>query len=634
MLRASLEANSAPNEFSGGSMLSTFRHSSLVICACTALLAAAALCLPTTQAAEPSTGGEWEMYNKTLDGARYSPLRQINKDNAARLTEVCRFQVADKGSFQAGPVMVQDTLYITSTTDTLALDPATCAIKWRHSYHRTYQSLQPTNRGIAYLNGRVYRGTDDGRLLALDARTGQELWSSVVGDGPLGEFISGAPIAWNGLVFIGTAGGELGFRGRVLAFDAASGREVWRFWTVPTGKERGAETWGDSSWATHGGGGTWSSFALDPLSAELFVPVGNPVPDFGPAQRPGTNLFTSSVLVLDARSGALRWWYQLSPSDAFDYDLGAAPALFSNSQHAPMVAAAGKDGFLYVIDRTTHKLAFKTPVTTVDTVKKPPTATSTRACPGIFGGVEWNGPAFVPESNLVVVGAVDYCMFYRAQPAAKWLPGLNYGGSWSPGVEQPSGWITAVDADSGKVRWKYHTEAPVTAAVTPTAGGIVMGGDTAGNFLVFDVADGKLLKTVQTRGAIAGGIATYEIAGRQYVAFTSGNVSRSISGAIGRPTLVVMAIPGEPETAARKSGPDALHGNQVFMTTCAICHGADGANIDHFNLPEVTRGMTAEQLVQWIKNPAPPMPKMFPEPLSPEDEQDIADVAAYLKSLK
>jgi len=208
------------------------------------------------------------------------------------------------------------------------------------------------------------------------------------------------------------------------------------------------------------------------------------------------------------------------------------------------------------------------------------------------------------------------------------------GGSWSPGTEQPTGWITAVDAETGRVRWKYHTEAPVIGAVTPTAGGIVFGGDTAGNLLVFDIADGKLLKKMQSGGSIAGGIATYEIAGKQYVAFTSGNVSRSIFGAIGRPTLVVMSVPGESGAPAHNTGPDAAHGEQVYMSTCVICHGADGANIDHFNLAEVTRGMIADQLVQWIKNPAPPMPKMFPEPLSPEDEQDIVDVAAYLKTLK
>src|SRR5262249_17308133 len=152
------------------------------------------------------------------------------------------------------------------------------------------------------------------------------------------------------LVFVGTGGSEFGVRGRVLAFDAHTGREVWRFNTIPTGSEVGAESWHDTDWARHGGGGTWSSFALDPAAAELFVPVGNPIPAFSPQDRPGDNLFSDSVVALDARTGSVKWWYQLTPSDSADWDLAAAPMLFRNKSHTDMVAVAGKDGYLHVID--------------------------------------------------------------------------------------------------------------------------------------------------------------------------------------------------------------------------------------------------------------------------------------------
>ncbi len=227
-------------------------------------------------------------------------MSEINTSNVGKLTEVCRVRVAARGSLQSGLLIIDDSMYLTTATETFAADPVTCHIKWQHTYRRRQEPGLQVNRGPAYLNGRVFRGTDDGRLIALDAKTGAEIWTSVVGDPTIGEYISAAPLTWNGLVVVGTSGGEFGIRGRIVAYDALSGREVWRFNTVPIGKEVGAETWGDSKWAPHGGGATWSAFTLDPITAELFAPIGNPVPDFAPMDRHGANLFTDSALVLDA----------------------------------------------------------------------------------------------------------------------------------------------------------------------------------------------------------------------------------------------------------------------------------------------------------------------------------------------
>ncbi len=579
-----------------------------------------------------NVGGEWGSYNKSLDGQRYSMLRQINTSNAAELAEVCRIRIEDHGSFQAGLVVINDVMYATTNTDTIALDPTTCAVKWRQVYRADKHAPLPVNRGVAYYGGRLFRGTSDGRVIALDAKTGEMLWSNAVGDADYGEFVSGAPLAWNGLVIVGTAASEFGVRGRVLAYDAMSGREVWRFYTIPLPGEPGSETWKDTVWnAGSGGGGTWSHFALDAGSAELFIPVGNPVPDFAPGDRPGANLYTNSVVVLDARTGALKWWYQLAPNDGLDHDLAAAPMLYRNSAHKQMVAAGGKDGYVHIVDRTTHKLVAKTPVTTVDENPPQPNEEGVKVCPGVAGGVEWNGPAFDPERNRLFVGALDYCAMFRRESGTKpTVGGTNYGGSWS-GVGKASGWFTALDGDTGKVIWQYHADAAVLSGITPTAGGIVLGGDNAGNFFVFASDTGKVLKSVATGGSLSGGVITYENHGKQYLAFTSGNVSRTVFGATGRPSIVVMALPEAvlaKEAAAQKVDPE--RGHNLYFGMCGSCHGADGKNANPIDLTKVKDKMTQEQLVAFIKKPRAPMPQPYPEPLNAQDERDIQDIAAFI----
>lgn len=580
-------------------------------------------------------GGDWEGYNKTLDGQRFSPLSEINVSNAANLVEVCRVRLARRGSLQSGLVVIGDALFATTPTETFAIDPVTCHIKWQHTYHRSQAPGLQVNRGVAYLNGRVFRGTDDARLLALDAATGREIWTSVVGDPTIGEYVASAPVAWNGLVIVGISGGEFGIRGRLIAYDASSGREVWRFNTIPLGEEFGADTWGDSKWAQHGGGATWSSFTLDPVTAEVFAPIGNPVPDFAPTDRPGANLFTNSALVLDARTGELRWWYQLQANDDHDHDLAAAPVLFRNAQHENMMAAAGKDGLLHVVDRASRKVRFKVPVTTVDPVRKTVTPDGVRICPGAAGGVLWNGPAFDPQRMTLFVGAVDSCMVVKSTPGTTYSPrGLHLGGSVVPeaAAAAPTGWVTAVDANTGAIRWKYRSETPVIGGVTATAGGIVMTGDNAGNFLVFDSDSGKILRKQATGGAIAGGVVTYARGGKQYVAFTSGNVSPTAFGSVGQPSIVVMSLPGNATSAVTDTRPDAARGKQIYAQLCAGCHGPEGDRIAGKSLKSVASRMSAEQLAAFIVSPTGTMPSIFPDPRTREDERDIRDVAAFVTS--
>ncbi len=607
----------------------------LLSCLAAAAVAAAQQGFPIPSPAFP--GADWENYNGGLEGQRFSPLNEINASNVGKLAEVCRVRVAARGSLQSGLLVIGDSMFLTTPTETFSVDPVTCRIKWQYTYRRRQEPGLQVNRGPAYFNGRVFRGTDDGRLVALDAKSGAELWISVVGDPTIGEYIAAAPLAWNGLVIVGTSGGEFGIRGRIVAYDALSGREMWKFNTVPTGKEVGADTWGNSRWAEHGGGATWSAFTLDPVTDELFAPIGNPVPDFAPTDRPGANLFTDSALVLDARTGKLRWWYQLQANDDHDYDLAAAPLLFRNSHHQEMMAAAGKDGLLHIVDRASHKALFKVPVTTVDPVRKVVTRERVTVCPGPAGGVLWNGPALDPRRMTLFVGANDACIALRSKPGTSYVPkGLNMGGgpalprSGGTPPPPPSGWVTAVNADNGTVRWKYHADTPVLGGVTPTAGGIVMTGDNAGDFLVFDSDSGKLLLKLATGGAIAGGVVTYSQGGKQYVAFTSGNVSPTAFGAVGRPSVVLMALPTSPPSAQAATGPDAARGKQIYLQTCGSCHGPDGNKVTGFDLKSPKSQLSADQIRAIILNPPPPMPRLFPDPRMADDERDIRDVAAFV----
>lgn len=576
------------------------------------------------------TGVDWEGYNKTLDGQRYSLLDEINASNAATLAEVCRVRVAQRGSFQSGLVVIGDLLFATTSTETFAVDPVSCALRWQHRYQRAQAPGLQGNHGVAYLNGRVFRGTDDARLIALDAATGREIWVNVMGDPGIGEYVTATPVAWNGLVIAGIGGSEFGIRGRIIAFDAATGREVWRFNTVPTGDAVGADTWGDRKWSEHGGGGTWSTLTIDARTGELFVPVGNPVPDYSPQDRPGANLFTNSVLVLDAVSGALRWWYQLQANDGHDHDLAAAPVLFYDDRHREMVAAAGKDGLLHIIDRETHLARYKVPVTTVDAKRAVATPEGVRACPGTLGGVLWNGPAFDPKRMLFFTPSVDQCMRIKTEPGTRYVRrGINIGGSYSGDGEPMQGWITAVDPNTGAVRWKYHADTPMVGAVTPTAGGIVLTGDTSGNFLVFASDSGELLLKHNTGGAIAGGVVTYARGGRQYVAVTSGNISPAGFGTVGQPSIVVFALP-RTQAAPATNAPDAARGEQLYGQICAGCHGADGNRIEGRDLRQTVARSNLAQLQRVIADPPGTMPKVFPERRGADDERDIRDIAEYL----
>jgi PQQ-dependent dehydrogenase (methanol/ethanol family) len=506
---------------------------------CVAAATDSAAALPSDTDLLQVAPGDWLHFNRTYSGDRYSPLSDINVSNAARLTPKCILQLGEIGSFETSPIVYHGRMYLTTSHKTVAADASSCALIWSHTYTPVGPEHITSNRGVALYHGTVYRGTTDGHLLALDANTGKILWDIEIADPNSGYFISAAPLAFDGRIYVGEGGADHGIKGHIHAFDAASGKELWKFDVIPTGNQPGADTW--SGGQETGGGSSWSSMAVDTKRRLLFVPTGNPGPDFNPASRRGANLYTDSVVVLDADTGKLAWYVQQVPGDIHDWDTAAAPAIFDQDGREYM-AVASKDGFLYVYDRQTHQVLAQASTMARVNVDTPFNLTSvTRYCPGGLG--QWNGPAYSPKDRLIFVGSAERCdSVQMAEP--RYIRGqLFFGGRIKPGQnEKPTGSLRGIDAASGAERWVYHSPTVFVAGVTATAGGLLLTGDGGGNFLVLESRTGKVLYRFPTGGGIAGGISTYSAAGEQLIAVPSGNSSRAIWGTTGSATVLVFGI--------------------------------------------------------------------------------------------
>ena len=386
------------------------------------------------------------MYNKGYRGERYSTLTQINAGNAGNLKPVCMFQLGELGTFSTGPVMYEGILYVTTHLGTYAIDATTCKKLWAHQHVAQGPEMNATNKGVAIAGGRVIRGTQDGFLYALDAKTGAPLWVRQVADWSIGEGIGAAPIVWNDIVYVAKAGGDWGIRGRMMAFNVADGTLAWTFDLIPQAGEPGANTWLKPQALDHGGGAAWVTYALDRDTGTLFVPVGNPGPDYRKDMRPGANLFSISTVALDAKTGKLKWWYQLRANDDHDWD-ATVVSLF-DAGGKKLVATAGKEGILHVVRREDGKLVFKLPVTTVLNHDVPFTPAGVRVCP--VAGVQWNGAAHSPQTGLLYVNAIDWCTVFKSGKDPKWVATVPYTGlanGWGSNdpISMWSGWTNAVD---------------------------------------------------------------------------------------------------------------------------------------------------------------------------------------------
>ncbi len=487
---------------------------------------------------------QWLTYNKGYLGYRYSTLAQINAQNVSQLKPVCSFKLGEQGSFQNGPLVYNGVLYTTSALGTFAVDAATCELLWAYR-HSPGHVFQPNNKGAAIAYGRIIRGTPDGHLIALNAETGALVWDRVIMDSTAGEFATAAPLVWKGMIFLGKAGGDMGIRGEMMAFRVTDGEKIWGFNLIPGPGETGSDTWKNLDSIAHGGGGTWTSFSLDAAAGLLLVPVGNPGPDFANEARPGTNLFTNSVVALDAMTGKLRWWHQLLGPDDRDWDTSVIAA-FDTADHSRLAAVAGKDGVLHVVDRTNGKLRFTTSLVSQYTNRTTPIPTDAplRLCP--IAAVQWNGPAYSPDTNMLYMNGIDWCAQAVKGPTPVYVKGETYLG-WAnrygdrDPIEQAFGLVNAIDPTSGRLLWRFRVSSPPVAGLTATAGGLVITADVSGDLIALDAATGALrYQTNLGVGAIDGGVVTYEAKGKQFIAVAAGDNSYKAKG---DNRVVVLALP-------------------------------------------------------------------------------------------
>jgi alcohol dehydrogenase (cytochrome c) len=475
-------------------------------------------------AVHPGASVDWPFYNNDINNDiaanRYVALDQISTSNVSGLHVLCTATLGTQLRFESGPIVVAGTMYVTTSNQTIALNAATCGVLWTNTYVLP-PKVAHTNRGIAYAGDQLFRGFADGHVIAINAATGATVWNQkIVAAGSL-EFIAAAPIVWHTSVIIGTANGEYGQMCHVAALNTATGALVWTQQTVPNLGSPNAKTWQGA--ARIAGGATWSSFTIDPATGRLYVPVGNPGPDFDVRKRVGRNLFTNSVLEFNALTGKFYRAIQVIPQDDHDWDQAAAPAVVKLGT-TKIALIAGKEGYLRSIDLATFAQVWQTAVTTIENANAPIVPGGTHYCPA--GAVHWNGPAYSPATGLAYVNAADICTTVDLAatpqpyvPGQPWLGSTNGNGIHDPAI---SGWLSAINAATGKTQWNYHSALPLVAGVTPTAGGLVLTADMSGKVLAFDATAGTLLASVPTGMPVGGGVISYAVSGTQYVAVAAG----------------------------------------------------------------------------------------------------------------
>ena len=517
--------------------------------------------LPGWSASRPADA-DWLTYNRTLEGDRFSPLKEINRSNVARLQSICTYTLPEVSSLQTGPLVVHGIMYFTTDEGSYAIDAGTCALKWHQNRHSDTPTVLLVNRGFAYGNGRLFRGTSDAHVLAMDPADGHVIWDHVLDVKGPGVSVPMAPIAANGMVYVGNAGGDqAGVTGHVYALDAKDGHVVWRFDVVPeTGPARA--TWTNPQLPVSGGA-FWTSFTLDGPRGVLYVPAGNPAPDFDTELRTGDGLYANSVIAIDATTGRILGYNQVVKRDNHDWDVNTAPTLATTRSGRRIVASANKDGLLSILDRSrvtrgatpadltaALPLLSQTPTTTRENTDVPLSREHTvHFCPGIQGGSEWNGAAFSPASNALFVAAVDWCANVRLNaklevPAAGalWLGAATPFPDIFDPPEKAKGWLTAFDAETGSVRWRYAAPHPMLAGVTPTAGGLVFAADLGGEIYAFDADQGRMLWRTSAGQSTGGGLVTYRAGGRQLLAVASGMKSPLWPGGAQQSRILVYGL--------------------------------------------------------------------------------------------
>ena len=492
------------------------------------------------------TSTDWLYHTHDFHGTRHSPLTQITPDNVRHLQAACVYQLGSAEGFVTGPLVYHGTMYVTTQKLTAAIDAATCRERWQYKWQPQDMELNPNNRGVAIQDGYVVRGTSDGYLLALDSADGHLLWARQIAHPAAGETLAMPPLIYQDLVIIGPAGSELNVQGWVGAFKLSDGSPVWRFNTVPKAGEPGFETWVHDVKYPVGGGSIWSPMSLDLERGELYVPVTNAAPDYPVQVRQGVNLYTDSLIALDPRTGKLKWYAQVVPNDSKDRDLTQVSPIIEaqvGGRMRKIVVAGGKDGIIREFDRESHQELHATPLGTRLNDAISVSTQGTRFCPGTLGGIQWNGPSWLPSTNSLYVPVVDSCTTAKADAEPRLVPGQLYMGGTDETDPDPRGLLTSIDVSTGGVRWQYHADKPLVAAVTTTDSGLVFAGELGGDLIALDARNGNVLYRFNTGGAMAAGVVTYAVDGKQYVGAASGRGSMMFGDGKGAPTVVIFTLP-------------------------------------------------------------------------------------------
>ena len=503
--------------------------------------------------AEPQN---WLTYSGGYDSRRYSTLSQINRSNVAGVQLKWVYQIDSLQKAETSPLVVGGVMYLTQApNDVVALDARSGRAFWIYQYKPApgYKLCCGTvNRGLAILGDTLFMGTVDGHLIAIDARSGRALWNTTVADYTASYAIVLAPLVIKDKVLIGVAGGEFGVRGFIAAFDAKTGREDWRFYTVPGTGDPGVETWQGDSWK-HGGGPVWVTGSYDAALNLTYWGVGNPGPDWAPGQRIGDNLYTDSVVALDADSGQLRWYFQFTPHDAMDFDSVQIPVLIDadwNGRPRKLMAWGNRNGFFYTLDRSNGQFLGGHPFVKVnwasglDPSGRPietPQPAGQPTYPGNQGGTNWYSPSYSPRTHLFYLSAWENYSSVLMFAPAEYRAGQQFtGGRAAPpilGAANPSvrvppilnytddlgrGAIIALDLN-GAQRWKFQTTAVTDGGILTTASDLLFTGGREGFFYALDARSGALLWKAPVGGPISAAPITYQLDGRQYVAIAAGH---------------------------------------------------------------------------------------------------------------
>ncbi len=503
----------------------------------------------------------WLTYGGSYTSQRYSPLNQITPANVGNLQQQWVLQNQVFGAWQSTPLVVDGIMYVTQRpNDVLAVDAKTGRVFWLYRHTPSPEArvcCGSNNRGVAILGDTLFMGTLDAHLIALDARNGKPLWNVTLADVKLGYSITLAPLVVKDKVLVGLGGGEFGIRGFIAAFDAKTGKEAWRFYTIPGPGEPGHDTWKGDAWK-NGGGSVWVTGSFDPDLNLTYWGVGNPGPDWNPDQRPGDNLYTESVVALDADTGSLKWHFQFTPNDAYDYDSVQVPVLVDmnwRGRPAKLMLWANRNGYFYVLDRVTGRFLSGNPFVKVNWAKEldergrpvqTPQPPGSPTWPGNQGGTNWYPPAYSPRTELFYFSAWEgYASIYRKE-TVEYQAGRNFSGggftvlapvpgaptigigrrgpinNWTDAVGH--GAVIAVDPQSGERKWKFDQFDVTDSGILTTGSDLLFTGGREGYFYALDAKAGALLWKASLGGQIVAPPITYEVDGKQYVAVIAGNL--------------------------------------------------------------------------------------------------------------